>query len=334
MRILDSDMSLAAQRQYSSTNQTMLAIRSEAPRPSAEVEISPQAQAAQATPDSQEIDIAEAIENDPRLKLIIQLIETLTGKVFDLKHLRLRSPDKETDQPASASTPNTPTPATEGGTAIRYEAVRTESEAVQFSASGIVKTADGREIAFKTELTMSRSFSETIHFDMATGSLVKKDPLVLNYNAPAATLSADTFAFDLDADGKAENIAQLNAGSAYLALDRNQDGQINDGLELFGTQNGDGFADLAQFDQDRNNWIDEGDAVFAQLKLWLKDASGQDQLVDLNRFGIGALYLGRAQADFSLNDAQNQPLGQIRAHGIYLNENGGGGTLQQVDLLV
>ena len=41
-------------------------------------------------------------------------------------------------------------------------------------------------------------------------------------------------------------------GSGYLALDKNGDGTINDGSELFGTRNGDGFADLAQYDEDGN----------------------------------------------------------------------------------
>ena len=62
-------------------------------------------------------------------------------------------------------------------------------------------------------------------------------------------LSDQTFYFDLDADGKEEEISVLN-GSGYLALDKNGDGVINDGSELFGTKNGDGFADLARYDED------------------------------------------------------------------------------------
>ena len=64
-----------------------------------------------------------------------------------------------------------------------------------------------------------------------------------------AEVSDQTFYFDLDADGKEEEISVLN-GSGYLALDKNGDGTINDGSELFGTRNGDGFADLAQYDED------------------------------------------------------------------------------------
>lgn len=332
MKIAESSVALATQRSYSAQQQTELNIQIEAPsisRPEVSLSDAGKAQAAQ------EIDPDKALQDDPRYLLIKFLVEALTGREVRLFHGKLGGEGTTATLPTSTDATTETAPA-EGGVAIHYHNVQSESESVQFQAAGIIKTADGRQIDFRVELAMSRSFSQETDFQLASGSLAraKKDPLVINYNAPAATLSEQTFAFDIDADGQQDQISLLNAGSAFLALDRNQDGKVNNGSELFGTQSGDGFADLAKLDADGNHWIDENDAAFAQLRLWIKDSSGADRLVNLQSLGIGAIYLGNAKADFSLNNAQNRELGQARAAGVYLNEDGSAGTVQQIDLAV
>ncbi len=196
----------------------------------------------------------------------------------------------------------------------------------------MVNTADGQQINFTLQLEMSRSFVQETHLSIREGDAVRKDPLVINFNGTGAQLTDAQFAFDLDADGQQENIAFVTGGSGFLALDKNQDGQINNGTELFGTRSGDGFADLAQYDQDGNQWIDENDAVYSQLKVWQRDANGQDSLSTLAQAGVGALYLGRVASPFSVNTATNQTLGLVRSTGVFLYESGAAGTLQQVDL--
>ncbi|WP_437417413.1 hypothetical protein [Stutzerimonas chloritidismutans] len=123
------------------------------------------------------------------------------------------------------------------------------------------------------------------------------------------------------------------SGSAFLALDRNGNGSIDDGRELFGALSGDGFADLSAHDEDGNGFIDEGDSVFSQLRLWRPDAQGKGELVDLLSAGVGAIGLARAYGDFELI-AQQQLEGRVRSTGIFLFENGQAGSVQQVDLAV
>ena len=65
----------------------------------------------------------------------------------------------------------------------------------------------------------------------------------------------------------------MAANSAYLAIDANNDGLINDGSELFGTRSGDGFADLAKLDSDGNRWLDEADSQFDRLRIWQPDGA-------------------------------------------------------------
>ena len=207
-----------------------------------------------------------------------------------------------------------------------------ESETTQVSAQGVVQTADGQQINFTLELEMSRSFVQTSNTSIRAGDAVRKDPLVINFDGTGAELADTRFAFDLDSDGQNENIAFVTGGSGFLALDKDGDGQVTNGSELFGPTSGNGFADLKQYDQDGNHWIDEGDAVYSQLRVWQRDAGGKDQLTSLAQNGVGALYLGSVASPFSVNTASNQTLGQVRSSGVFLYESGQAGSLQQVDL--
>lgn len=208
-----------------------------------------------------------------------------------------------------------------------------EEECTSFETTGTVKTSDGREIDFQLELSMSRSFTEVYSRSFSFGSGMFTDPLVINMDCDAADVCDQKFYFDLDADGHEEAISRLGPGSGFLALDKNGDGKINDGTELFGTKSGNGFRDLARYDLDKNGWIDEGDDIFKDLMIWSKDSNGSDRLIGLGAAGVGAIYLGSCESEFSLNRLDNNdPNARIRSTGIFLYENGSMGTLQQLDL--
>lgn len=216
-----------------------------------------------------------------------------------------------------------------------YEAefVETERETTAFSTVGTVKTADGREINFNIDVEMSRSFTQYYKEQYQVQSVRVCDPLVINLDTDIAELSDQKFFFDLDADGEMDEISMLNSASGYLALDKNHDGSINDGSELFGTASGDGFADLEKYDEDGNGWIDEGDAIWDKLKIWCKDESGNDVLYKLAEKGVGAICLQRVGTQFSLNSqVTNETNGYIRSTGVFLYENGMAGTVQHVDV--
>lgn len=217
--------------------------------------------------------------------------------------------------------------------AVTMESYYREEESVSFASQGKVTTADGREITFLLELGMSRTFEQYYReeFDMQEFQRLY-DPLVINFDNTVVSLSDQKFFFDLDADGQKEEISELGAGSGYLALDKNQDGLINDGSELFGPQSGNGFADLAAYDEDGNGWIDEGDSIWNKLKIWCRDERGQDALYTLADKGVGAICLQNAATDFALKDEQNKSNGFIRSTGIFLYENGNVGTIQHLDL--
>ena len=208
-----------------------------------------------------------------------------------------------------------------------------EQETTTFSATGVAHTADGREIEFGVDLEMSRGFVGTFH-SVENTEAVLTDPLVINLENGYAQVGNQKFRFDLDQDGKEEEISKLNSGSGFLAYDKNGDGKVNDGSELFGTKSGDGFADLAKYDEDGNGWIDENDDIFQKLRVWTKDENGIDKLLNLKDADVGAIYLGSANTQFHLNDAVNTTNAVIQKTGVFLKESGGVGTVQHVDLAV
>ena len=207
-----------------------------------------------------------------------------------------------------------------------------ESEETAFATTGTALTADGRSLSFNVEVGMSRSFMA--HYDsLETKEYIKTDPLIINVDDNVTSVSDRKFYFDLDGDGKKDRISYASQGSGFLALDKNEDGVINDGSELFGTKSGDGFKDLSAYDEDGNGWIDEGDSVFSKLKVWKHNEDGTDTLLDLKQADVGAIYLGNADTEFSLKDEKNNLNGQIRKTGIYLKEStGAAGTIAHVDL--
>jgi hypothetical protein len=210
----------------------------------------------------------------------------------------------------------------------------TEAESTTFASTGLVTTADGRSIDFNIEVSMSRAFVSKID-SLEVQNYIKTDPLMINLDTNIGSVSDQKFFFDLDADGTEENISFAGQGSGFLALDKNGDGKINDGSELFGTKSGDGFRDLAAYDEDGNGWIDENDSVFSQLKVWTKDENGNDILMDLKQADVGAIYLDNADTQFSLKNDENQLNAEIKKTGVYLKESTGSvGTLNHVDLVV
>jgi O6-methylguanine-DNA--protein-cysteine methyltransferase len=210
----------------------------------------------------------------------------------------------------------------------------TESENTAFETTGVAKTADGREISFGVSVEMSRAFCAKYE-SFTQQDYVVTDPLMINLDSNVASVSDMKFMFDINADGEEEEVSLAGKGSGFLALDKNGDGKINDGSELFGTKSGDGFADLAAYDEDGNGWIDEADSVFKNLKIWTKDEDGKDVLMDLKKADVGAIYLGNVDTQFSLNNLEtNQTNGIVRKTGVYLKESGGVGTVQHVDLAV
>lgn len=268
---------------------------------------------------------------DSKILSIIRALEALTGKKINISFYR-QAETKELEAPKQIEKNTEPERL---GWGVEYSYSRTEirKEMLKFSAKGSISTEDGKEIDFKLALKMQKSSTmhESVSFK-AGDALI--DPLVLNFGNNTVTMSDIKHNFDLDLDGKNDEFSFLGDGSGFLALDKNEDGVINDGSELFGPTLGNGFEELKAYDSDNNNWIDENDAIFEKLVIWTKDEEGNEQLFSLKDKDVGALYIDSVKTEFELDDSQNSIVANMKESSIYLSENGGVGTLQEIDLKI
>jgi hypothetical protein len=293
----------------------------------------------------------EELSLPSQLRLMKALIEAFTGiKITLPKQFNPQSSDQgATTSQTPDSQSSAPTGNQEDNRAVQVTTLSLEQESVSFSAKGAVTTSSGKQINLDLGFALDYHLLSANERLTSAGKL--KDPLVLNLDGLVAGFTQGTFNFDIDADGNKEQLAKLDKGSAFLAMDRNGNGQIDDGKELFGAQSGNGFADLAALDQDGNGVLDEGDSQFAQLRLYRPG----EALMTLGEKKVGAIFLQSAATEFqhlgttsntssetssqeaSSSTAQTSPTESpavLRQTGIYITEDGKAGTVQQLDLRV
>lgn len=86
------------------------------------------------------------------------------------------------------------------------------------------------------------------------------------------------------------------------------------------------------FDSDQNNWIDENDAVYHQLRLWNPEVTG-DILSTLQERNIGAIYLKTLATPFSYKGTDHESVAELAATSVVLSSNESVGTIQQLNLV-
>ncbi|WP_127471633.1 hypothetical protein [Thiomicrorhabdus aquaedulcis] len=286
----------------------------------------------------------------PKLAEMVRVVEEimtrLTQKEFRMEVYGYeRSASENGDDPAAplqfiAQPPTVGVQGAQGidslGQAGQYEAVSLDyqlQESMTFKAQGRVTTADGQRIEFDFASHINQSHHLSQSVERAQG-LVMRDPLVISFAGQPAQLSVERVQFDLESNQQLKEIPLWQAGSGYLVLDRNQNHRADDGSELFGTQSGNGFADLALHDQDDNGWIDENDAVFSQLSVWHTTPEGYARLDGLATLGIGAIYLDSVLSPYEYRDQTLQSQAKIQRSGLVLMEDGQARSIQQIDLAV
>lgn len=267
-----------------------------------------------------------------------QFVEQLVGRLTG-KEVRINSEQEDTEKPwLWQDQPNRPTKRfyRVGGepfqVTLGVNTTRVEQEFLNFSSTGSVKTEDGREIDFSLDFSMETASisSQTI----SSGLFI--DPIVFNFEGGLDMLSERfDFSFDMDCDGEDEQICSLNKGNGFLALDLNGDQNINNGSELFGPSTGNGYGELAAYDEDGNFWIDENDSIFDDLKIWMNAGTEDASLITLREAGVGAISLSHTNSNhFSLKAGDGTVLGQVNSSGVFLMEDGEVRSMQELDFAV
>lgn len=151
-----------------------------------------------------------------------------------------------------------------------------EIQAVQVDLR--LEDASGRRLEIAATSLTARSLSLRATAPAAPQAQAK-DPLVIDLGGegPTTTGAEGARAFDLAADGRTAPTSFARGATAFLALDRDGDGRITHGGELFGDQHGavDGYAELAKFDTNADGRIDAEDPVFGRLELLFGDGRRQ-----------------------------------------------------------
>ena len=221
-------------------------------------------------------DVISAPRSAPVPASTASISETLDeGKRASLDYQILRRtlmPD-EVEAKAPASPPETPS----------------EPPAVTAQASDFQALAAQRELQLNVSINTEPQ---------------KTDPLVLDLAGNGFSTSGlqRSVRFDLDADGTLDQISVPTGDDALLAFDRNANGRIDNGSELFGDQRGaaNGFAELAKHDDNGDGRIDRQDAIFQRLSLLRFDAQGRQSSQSLQQAGVSAIALQARDVNIAL----------------------------------
>ena len=196
-------------------------------------------------------------------------------------------------------------------------------QAVEASFAGAVKLEDGSSQSFAFSFSMQETYAS---FSIRQEAVLK-DPLVLSTSGQSFQWTGASQSFDFFSNDTSAQLPTLANGQYYLSYDRNQDGQITQGKELFGPSTGSGFAELAALDEDQDGFVDSSDSAWQQLSIWRPG----EALQSLTDAGIGAISAQSVATSFGLYDG-DALMARIARSGIFLSEQGNVGLMQQVDL--
>ncbi|MGN1277360.1 MAG: hypothetical protein ACI4UK_10265, partial [Floccifex sp.] len=163
-----------------------------------------------------------------------------------------------------------------------------------------------------------------------------RDPLIIDLGKSGIDLYSleNGVNFDLDNNGFAEKTAWIGEEDGFLALDRNGNGKIDNGGELFGDQvmlkdgsiSTSGFEALSEFDEDCDGKITLNDSVYAELLVWIDgDHSGTSEPTELKSLTsidgkeIVSISLNYAEVSF-IDEETGSRIAETAE--VILNENG------------
>ncbi len=169
-------------------------------------------------------------------------------------------------------------------------------------ANGDAGGASASTQQIQMEFEFSFSFSGEI--SVTQGEIQQSDPIMFDLDGDGFELTnhANGARFDIQGNGEAVNTAFVTGGDAFLAIDRNKDGQINSGLELFGDQHGaaNGYEELRKLDSNNDGVLNSQDDAFDDLLLFRDNGNGiteQGELLTLADMGITEISLDYANID-------------------------------------
>lgn len=171
-------------------------------------------------------------------------------------------------------------------------------------AEAFVARVERRQV--EVEVKIARTDSQ---LDVKQVNIQQADPLVLDLDGDGLDLgqAGEAAVFDVNGDGTLDKTGWVRGDDALLVYDRNGNGLLDDGSELFGDQNGaqNGFAELSKYDENSDGRITSKDSIYKALQLY-RDLNGNGrvdsgEMSKLNRSEITALNLQFLRENAQLN---------------------------------
>ncbi|EBR8158690.1 hypothetical protein DOA20_26630, partial [Salmonella enterica subsp. enterica serovar Newport] len=167
------------------------------------------------------------------------------------------------------------------------------------------------------------------------------DPIVIDLNGDGVhTLSKSAgLIFDHDGNQFAENTGWVSPEDGLLVLDKNNDGKIGSGNELFGSNtvlsNGqkaqDGYEALREYDENHDGVIDKNDSIWSQLKVW-QDKNSNATVEDGELFTLEQLKIAGIKLNYkNINSTDSEGNTHLQ-QGEVIYEDGHTGTAEDIGL--
>ena len=163
--------------------------------------------------------------------------------------------------------------------------------------AGMVYENDGERLEIQYERV------EYLRVEQSEVQVQEAEPLVIDLNGNGIELTdvrnGEGVAFDITGDGRKERVSWVSPSDGILVYDRNGNGIIDSGKELFGDQHGaaNGFEELAKFDTDNNSTIDKNDSIYNKLNIWQDlNQNGYSEATELKlveEYGIESIDLNK-----------------------------------------
>ncbi|SFD04082.1 hypothetical protein [Pseudoalteromonas denitrificans] len=162
-----------------------------------------------------------------------------------------------------------------------------------------------------------------------------KDPLIIQYgSASLSGLNGETSQIDINQDQQKDSLPMFSGNVGYLVHDKNQNGQADNGTELFGPNTGSGFNELSKLDQNNNGFIDPEDKAFDKLYIWHVNDSGDEVWIKLSDTKIEGILLNSTETPFNFFDKQNQLQAKMTHSSIALSNSGDVFGVHEIDIRV
>lgn len=202
------------------------------------------------------------------------------------------------------------------------------SQSLSYQFSGEFSSGD-QQFAIEYSFAMQNSYTSSTSFQINSNEL--KDPLLVQFGQQALGEVTSFTSFNLTNDGEAQNLANFSGDVGYLVFDKNGNGQADDGSELFGPATGNALNELAQYDDNQDNFIDSSDSVYDELYLWQPEQGSWQSLSQAN---IQAIYTQGQATPFNFLDQQGNTQAQLRYSSFALDENNQAKGVHQIDVAV